>query len=178
MLFPQFQRAVLCPLASAATASVASLVFYLETKGNKHLEKPTDTWNFSPPVVIPVCLTGRSFLSRLWSRTALWDGGGGDGVLPLRVGLCGARNGPAGGCSGPDHVLLLGLLLDHLVIGWWRLNQERHTHTNAHAHAHKIIINYNNYLEERTSSSLTLTCYLYYAFTILSNSGNWCLNVS
>lgn len=58
-------------------------------------------------------------------------------MFPHRVslcGTCGSAGGPAGGCSGLDNVLLLGLLMNHLVIGWWGLShgKERRSHTHTH----------------------------------------------
>lgn len=52
-------------------------------------------------------------------------------VNPNRVSLC-CTGGPAEATRGgyrPDNVLLLGLLMNHLIIGWWELSHEKEIHS-------------------------------------------------
>lgn len=54
-------------------------------------------------------------------------------VFSQRVSLCctcGAGE-PAWGSYGSNNVLLLGLLLNHLIIGWWGLSHEKEIHSHS-----------------------------------------------
>ena len=75
-------------------------------------------------------MTGSRLNSAPWlGHAALRSQGLGN---PLKH-TCGGTGGLAGGCSGLEIVLFLGLF-NHLVIGWWGLSHEKQrcSHTRTH----------------------------------------------
>lgn len=63
-------------------------------------------------------------------------------VYPHRVGLC-CTGGPAEATWGsyrPDNVLLLGLLMNHLIIGWWELSHEKEIHSYKYTLFSKFVM--------------------------------------